>query len=290
MRGECPLVEWDVVERVAGFHRELVGDRHSSPRDAQRRLAAAVERAELRRQIGSGAALLADVVADAERVELVGSASGQDERADGEGPGQELERVREIQTEPIAALELERELRRALARLELAGAVFDVLDRRIVNVLTNRASVAGTGTELEPRIVATHIVATDEPDLGIEIVADLQAFELHCIAVAGVIELTAVAGAVACAESIGIGLRPIRVDREVLVEPERAVDAVRPISAWADRGLGAVCEQQPDAAPSQHVALDANDAEVGRRRAELFFLVAGLDVEDTDTVFAGATG
>ena len=46
--------------------------------------------------------------------------------ADGEGPRQDLERVGVVESEAIAALELERELRGAFARFELARAVLDV--------------------------------------------------------------------------------------------------------------------------------------------------------------------
>src|SRR6185503_2755216 len=125
---------------------------------AQRRLVPAVERAELRGQVGGGTALLPDVVANPKRVELIGTACRQDERADGEGPREELERVGVVETEAVAALELERELRRALARLEPAGAVLDVFDRCVVHVFANRAATAGTRTELEARIVAPHVV------------------------------------------------------------------------------------------------------------------------------------
>src|SRR4029450_3827549 len=225
-----------------------------------------------------------------ERIELIRTARRQDEGADGEGAREELERVGVVETETIAALELERELCGALPRLELAGAVLDVLDRRVVDVLAVGASVPRTRTELESRIVSPHVVAANEARLGIEVVADLQPFELHRITVAGVVELTAVAGVVACAESIGGGLRPVRVDREVLVKPECPVDAIRTIAAGADRGLGPVREQQPDAAPAQDVAFDANHAEVGRGSTKLLFLVAGLDVEDADAIGAGAAG
>ncbi len=50
----------------------------------------------------------------------------------------------------------------------------------------------------EPELpeVAPHVVAPHEPDLGIEVVADDEALELHAVAIAGVVELRAVAGVV----------------------------------------------------------------------------------------------
>src|SRR5215204_4024834 len=237
MGGEFAFVERHPIQRIGWLHRQLVRDRHTATRGAQSRLTAAVERAELRRQIGRGTALLTDVVANPKRVEVIGASRRQDERADEKGSREELERIGVIEAQAIAALELESKLRGALARFELAGAVFDVLDRRVVDILADGAASPWTRTELETRIVAPHVVAADEAGLGIEVVTDLQPFELHRIAIAGVIELAAVAGVVPRTESIGVGLRPIGVDREILVETECAVDTIRPIPAGAERGL-----------------------------------------------------
>ena len=69
------------------------------------------------------------------------------------------------------------------------------------------------------------VVAADEPDFRGEVVADEQALHLDAVAVAGVIHLQAVAGVVA-RESRRFGLRPVGVERQVVEERERAVDAV----------------------------------------------------------------
>ena len=129
-------------------------------------------------------ALLADVVSDAERVELVAADRQNDAAADEEGRRQELERVRVVDAEAIGALELEREFRGALARLHAPCAVLDVFDRAVVDVLADGAPVSGAWAEPEARVIAHHVVTPQEAHLGIEVVANLQSFDLDHVAIA----------------------------------------------------------------------------------------------------------
>ena len=97
--------------------------------------------------------------------------------------------------------------------------------RALVEVLAHQAARPRPRAEAEEGVVAHHVVAPHEADFRIEVVADGHAFELHAVAIPGVIELSAVAG-VAAVKAGRLGARPVGVDEQVLEEGERPVNAV----------------------------------------------------------------
>ena len=138
------------------------------------------------------------------------------------------------------------------------------------NLRTTREDRPWTESELAE--VPAHVVAPEKSDLRVEVVADHETFQLDAVPISRVVELRAIAGVVTC-EPVGARLRPVRVDGQVVVEGERAVDAVRLVAAGAALCDRPAREDHPDAALAQHVALHAQDREVRRRRSRHGFIV-----------------
>ena len=84
-------------------------------------------------------------------------------------------------------------------------------------------------------------------------------------------------------------LRPVGVDRHVLIEREGRVDTVGLVRPGAVCEGGAVGDDRADAAPAEQIALDARDREVRRHRAA-HRLVVGLDSDQAQADLADTTG
>ena len=132
--------------------------------------------------------------------------------------------------------------------------------------------------------------ATHEADLRIEPAPDPQALELHAVAIAGIVQLRAVAG-VAAADALGLGPRPVGVDRQIVEEVERAVHAVCGVRSGATCPTRPVRGQRADAALPQDVALQRTTEKlVDSRCTTAARHFVGLDVQRADAVAAVASG
>src|SRR5687767_14329560 len=132
---------------------------------------AAVERAVFGGQIARQRPLLAERVAGPSLDEIVAADRNAD-AGDVERLWNELVVVDHPQAEAVAVLELDRELAVDIARLQPAGAVFDVIDRSDPGELPDRRDSRRPRAEPELGVAAPHVVAADEPHFGIEIGAD----------------------------------------------------------------------------------------------------------------------
>src|SRR5215510_8317386 len=143
----------------------------------------------------------------------------------------------------------------------MASAVGDVVDRALIEELPHRREASCPRTEPPQCGAAAHVASTEETDLRIEIVADRDVFELRAVTVAVVIELTAVAEIVGPA-AVGLRTSPVRVDVQIVVKAERAietVDAVGAAAALPDRPAG---QQQADTAAPKQIAFETHDREI----------------------------
>src|SRR5262245_19369949 len=165
------------------------------------------------------------------------------------------------QGELVAVLELDVELRLAIAGHAPAGAVVDIGERADPVQLADSLARSWTGAEPEQAEVLPHIRTPDEADFRTELIANHQAIELHAVAIAFVIELTAVAAVVAV-EPWRPCFRPIGVERQVVEEPERCVGSVRIVARTAGLDHRAAGVHDADAALAQHVPPHADDGEV----------------------------
>src|SRR5204863_5894999 len=81
--------------------------------------------------------------------------------------------------------------------------------------------------------------------------------------------------------SAGIALRPIGVEREIVEEAERRVEAIGLVSAEAALADRPARVDESYAALSQHVALDTQNREI-RRSHSRFPEVVGLNVQQAE--------
>ena len=219
--------------------------------------------------------------------EVVAADRDRDVGGDIERLYEQLVALLDIKAEPVAVLEFGLEARLRDPRFDLAGAGLDVVEAAAPPELSH-------GAHRRPRAVlragkgATEIVATQEPDLRIEVVADEQVVELEGVEVAVVGERRLVARVVTDQPGrLRTGV--IAVDVDVVVEREggvEPVDLVRAGSLRRDRPAG---EDPADPAPAQNVSLDPEDREVGPQRLSVG-RVLGLDVQRPDAEIACLAG
>src|SRR6185436_2543161 len=95
--------------------------------------------------------------------------------------------------ELIAVLELGVEAPGLDPRLERAGAVLVVVELSLPGELAHRLDPLRPRAEARRRVAAPEIVAGDEADLGVEVVAHLQVLGVRAVAIAAVIQLRLVA-------------------------------------------------------------------------------------------------
>src|SRR5688572_7664533 len=96
--------------------------------------------------------------------------------------------------EPIAVLELDRELGIEVACFQPAGPVFDIGQRRGPREAPHERDRARTGAEPELAETAPDVAAPHESHLRVEVVADDEPLDLHAVAIARIVQLRAIAG------------------------------------------------------------------------------------------------
>src|SRR5712691_5313714 len=116
--------------------------------------------------------------------------------------------------------------------------------------------------------MAAHVRTPEEPDFWIEVRSDRQVLDLDPVTVSAVIEPRPIAGVVTRASG-RIGLRPIRVEGEIVEETERRVESIGLVSADATLTDRSSRVDESYAALTQHVALDTQSREIRRSHARV---------------------
>ncbi len=227
VRGEPALDQVDLVDRVGGLHRELVGDERAAAGDAERGLAAVVERAVLEGDVGRQRPLLAHVVAGPQRIEVIGPHRQRD-AANSQRRRQRFEEIAVPHAHPVRVLELQRQFDGVLTRFQHAGGVLDVVDGRLCEILPDGALAFRARAEPGQRVVADDARSADQAHVGPEARADAEALQLQAVAVGVVVQLGAVAGAILLLVRRSGGARvlascPIGVQEQVIEEGEGTV-------------------------------------------------------------------
>src|SRR5688572_3113020 len=148
----------------------------------------------LQQRIGGEAALAAKVETNAPVRERIATDRNRDRVGDRKRQRQELVLVAVARKELIAVLELDRKLALALPGLQHPLPVLDVGQSQLVADPADRGQRLGPRAEAGRYGVADLIVAPQEAELGVEVVAHRQTLELQAVAVAVVVHLRAVTG------------------------------------------------------------------------------------------------
>ena len=161
------------------------------------------------------------------------------------------------------------------------GAVLDRVPFSMRSIRCTRSPVErprapGPWAEPKPGQGLADVVAAHEADLGQEVGADGQVLQFDAVAVAGVIQLGAVARVLGRL-AWRAGARPVGVDAQVVEEREGAVGAVDLVVGPADH-LRAVGGDDAEAASAQDFPAQPHDREVGAANA-VYPVVVGGDVQ-----------
>src|SRR5713226_1330782 len=116
--------------------------------------------------------LLAEVVPDSRDGEVVPANRDPRRRRDGERLREPLEIGGDADAEPVAALELDRELAVRVPRLQPSASILDVGERPDSRELAHRRDRFRPRAEAELADALADVAAADEPDLRIEAAAD----------------------------------------------------------------------------------------------------------------------
>ena len=94
--------------------------------------------------------------------------------------------------QPVAVFPFDVETRASFSRLDDPGQVFDICQRPRPDETSYDINRVWPRTEADGAEAPAHVSATNETDLRVEVISHQEVFDLETVAVASVIELTAI--------------------------------------------------------------------------------------------------